>query len=410
MNFDEKAKKYVSVSQLNEYVKMLMDSDGFLNAVAVRGEISNFKRHYSGHLYFSMKDAEGTLRCVMFASSASGLNFIPKDGSDVIAYGRVSVFPRDGSYQLYVTAMQDAGLGDIYAAFEKLKTKLSAEGLFDQSRKKPIPKFPRKIGIVTSATGAAVRDLFNILGRRYPLAEIILYPALVQGSSAAASVAEGIRYFNREKTVDVIIAGRGGGSFEDLNCFNDETLARTIAVSCIPIISAVGHETDFTIADFVADLRAPTPSAAAELAVPDGQELIKRLENAEQRMTSAIVSRLDIYKKQLDRYASSSVLASPERVIDAYDERLLAMSRNMDYAINSMLDRNDKKLAALCAGLEALSPLKVLSRGYTMVRKDGDVLTSSTQLKADDRITLGFRDGTAEAVVNRVESKGKTEV
>lgn len=397
-------KKYLTITQLNEYVRMLMDSDGVLSSIAVRGEISNFKRHYSGHLYFSLKDAGACVKCVMFASAANGLKFMPKDGSDVVAYGRVSVFPRDGVYQLYVSSMIDAGTGDRYAAFERLKKKLEAEGLFDPARKKNLPPFPKKIGIVTSPTGAAVRDLISILGRRYPLCEVVLFPALVQGPGAAASVASGIGYFNNRADIDIIIEGRGGGSFEDLDCFNDEQLCRTIAASNIPVISAVGHETDFTVSDFVADLRAATPSAAAELAVPDMSDLLDRMSGASQRLRTAVSKRISDLERILASLSASPALASPERLLDLYDAKLLSLATSLDSSYSSKIDNSEKNLLSLASSLEAMSPLKVLSRGYTLVTSDGGLVKNASELSEGDKIEISFRDGSADAVVTGVKN------
>jgi exodeoxyribonuclease VII large subunit len=396
---------YITVSQLNDYVKMLIDGNGLLSTVAVRGEISNFKHHYSGHMYFSLKDRESALRCVMFSGNVSGLTFSPKDGSDVIAFGRISVFKRDGTYQLYVNSMLDAGLGELYAAFERLKKKLGEEGLFDVSRKKKIPGFPEKIGIVTSATGAAVRDMITILGRRWPMCEIFLYPALVQGAEAPASIAEGIRYFNREGSVDTLIIGRGGGSFEDLSCFNDETLARTIASSVIPVISAVGHETDFTIADFVADLRAPTPSAAAELAVPDSSELMSSVHSSGSRMHAAILGRITSFEKVTASLSSSSFLRSPIRVLDVFDERLSSLAQRNDNALNSIIKSKSKDLGARSEKLGALSPLSILSRGFSIVRSNGATVSSVSSVKPGDPVGILFSDGSAEAMITSVDKK-----
>lgn len=392
-------KKWLTVSELNGYVKALIDSDDVLSTLAVRGEISNFKHHYSGHLYFSLKDGGGIVKCVMFSSAASKLKADPADGDDVIVYGRLSVFPRDGAYQLYVTALTQAGAGELKAAFERMKKKLAAEGLFDESRKKKIPVFPERIGIVTSPVGAAVQDMLSIIGRRYPPAEILLYPAVVQGSSAPGSIIGGINYFNRELRADVIIIGRGGGSEEDLFCFNDEALARTIAASEVPVISAVGHETDFTISDFVADLRAPTPSAAAELAVPDSSVLARRLRDSERRMTGSVSSRLDYLEARLSAAANAPVLRSPGRYIDLLTDELMSLASRNDAAAAAVIEAAGSKLRVGAAKLEAMSPLAVLVRGYSAVTKGGRVVSSAASLRTGDAVRIRMSDGSADAVI-----------
>ena len=302
-------KRVITVSELNEYLKLLFEYDEILRNIYIKGEISNFTNHYkTGHYYFSLKDAGGTVRAVMFRSSASKLKFLPENGMRVIVGGRVSVFPRDGQYQIYVESMEPDGVGSLYIAFEQLKAKLEKEGLFAEYRKKPLPKMPKRIGIITSPTGAAIRDMIHILGRRFPSAEVVLYPALVQGAEAPASLARGLVYFNQKADVDMIIIGRGGGSIEDLWAFNDEMLVRCVAASEIPVISAVGHETDFTLCDFAADLRAPTPSAAAELAVPDMNEVAHRLRLLEERLTLASMRRITENREHLRLLASSRTL------------------------------------------------------------------------------------------------------
>ncbi|MCQ2353560.1 MAG: exodeoxyribonuclease VII large subunit [Clostridia bacterium] len=394
----------LSVTQLNDYVKTLMENDPVLSEITVRGEISNFKAHYTGHLYFSLKDSSALVKCVMFAGSASSLRFRPENGMKVVVCGRVSVFPRDGVYQIYVSYMIPDGIGEQFLAFEQLKEKLGAEGLFDESRKKTIPKYPDSIGIVTSATGAAVRDLLNILGRRYPVADVFLYPALVQGSGAAASICRGIGYFETKQKVDVIIIGRGGGSGEDLGCFNDETLARTIAAADTPIISAVGHETDFTISDFVADLRAPTPSAAAELAVPDKETLMRQLCRVEDRCRLLFRQKTDMLESKLKLIASSSVLTSPERSIELRIDEIARLSEKIDSLFSRIVESDEKILASRAAGLEAMSPLSVLGRGYAAVtrKESGEIVTDASHLCVGDSVSIRMRDGTADAVIGKV--------
>ncbi len=390
----------LSVSQLNEYVKMLIDSDELLQTAVVCGEISNFKNHYAtGHLYFSLKDEKSAVKCVMFARDAARLRFEPENGMTVTVWGRVSVFPRDGAYQLYAGFMSPLGLGEQHAAFEFLKNKLMNEGLFDSSRKKDIPLFPYKVGVVTSPTGAAVRDILNILHRRWPVAEVEVFPALVQGSGAAKSLCRGIEHFNAKNDTDVIIIGRGGGSGEDLSAFNDETLARTIADSHIPVISAVGHETDISISDFVADLRAPTPSAAAELAVPDMNEYLKRLSSLLGRSKGLISKNIEYNESRLRTLQNSAVLSKPIRYIEARENELLYFEKQIDSAYRQIIAECEAQLSGNIGRLDALNPLSVLSRGYSMVRKNGSVVTGASGLKQGDEITLTFSDGDARAVI-----------
>lgn len=389
-----------TVTQLNEYVKMLIDSDEVLQATAVCGEISNFKNHYAtGHLYFTLKDEKSAVKCVMFARDASRLKFEPDNGMTVTVWGRISVFPRDGAYQLYVGFMSPLGLGDQHTAFERLKAKLAEEGLFDPSRKKKIPDFPKRIGIITSPTGAAVRDLLNILGRRWPIAEVELYPALVQGLGAPASLRSGVEYFNRTKSVDVVIIGRGGGSGEDLSAFNDEGLARAIAVSAIPIISAVGHETDVSISDFVADLRAPTPSAAAELAVPDMGEYGIRLTSLLGRIRGIVSRNIEYGENKLKSLAASAVLSNPIRNIEIRENELVSFARCLDSAYRQIVMSNESAFASSVAKLNALSPLSVLARGYSITEKDSEVITSAKNVTSGDELAIRFADGRISAVV-----------
>ena len=402
----------LTVTQLNNYVKTLFDTDDVLSAVSVCGEISNFKNHYStGHLYFSLKDNESLIRCVMFASSAAKLKFAPENGMTVTLYGRVSVYPRDGAYQIYVSNMIPDGIGDQYIAFELLKKKLEAEGLFDQSRKKPLPKFPSTVGVVTSSTGAAIRDIMNVLSRRYPVASVLIYPALVQGVSAAKSVADGVRFFNDPKnfhttpTPDVIIIGRGGGSGEDLSAFNDEGLARAVAASSIPIISAVGHETDFTITDFVSDLRAPTPSAAAELAVPDRAELLRKLANVTARCTSIMSSRIEHYEKRLDTLAAARVLRSPQTLLDIRLDTVSRFAEKLDNGYEKIVEASSAKLARAASKLDAMSPLKVISRGYAVVRGDDGVVSSVSELSVGQEAGITLSDGEARATITQITKK-----
>ena len=394
----------VTVTELNTYVKNLFDSDHFLNRVSVKGEISNFTNHRSGHLYFSLKDEGGLVRSVMFRSAASKLAFVPEDGMKVIAKGTVSSFVRDGQYQLYVTSMEPDGVGTLYLKFEQLKKKLQAEGLFDESRKKPIPKIPSAIGVITSPTGAAIRDIIQILGRRFPFARVYLYPALVQGPDAPESLCKGIRFFEKHGGVDTVIIGRGGGSMEDLWAFNDETLARTIAACSLPVISAVGHEVDFTISDFVADRRAPTPSAAAELAVPETTELMHKIDNIVGR-TQLLLSRSIERRRQTVRLLSERrIFTQPERMLDdrrmALDAISDALTRNTDQKLSSSRSR----MELLAGRINALSPLAVFMRGYAMAEADsGKIISSVAEVSAGDPLRVRLKDGYLRTTVNSTE-------
>ncbi|MBR7112436.1 MAG: exodeoxyribonuclease VII large subunit [Clostridia bacterium] len=393
--------RLLTVTQLNEYLKMMMDSNPFLADVFVRGEISNFTHHYkTGHFYFSVKDETGALRAVMFRSAAQNVLFKPENGMRVILRGRVSVFPRDGQYQIYVGDMQPDGIGALYIAYEQLRRKLEAEGLFDPSKKKPIPKFPKTIGIVTSPTGAAVRDMIDILGRRFPLVRVILYPALVQGQGAAASVASGIRFFNEKMPVDVMIVGRGGGSIEDLWAFNEEVLARAVAASSIPVISAVGHETDVTLCDFVADLRAPTPSAAAELAVPDLVELKRLLGVRASYLVRMLSSRIEAARGAVNALAAARSLRSPVAYIDDKRMALTYLSEKLDGGVRLALLKQKNRFSSLCSKLEALNPLGVLLRGYAVVfDEQGSALSGIGQIECGSNVFVRLSDGTFEATV-----------
>ena len=389
-----------SVSQVNRHIKDLLDGDGVLGGLFVRGELSNYKMYPSGHHYFSMKDGEGALRCVMFRREAMGVRFRPENGMKVIAFGRVSVFPRDGQYQLYVSALTPDGVGDLYVAFEQLKERLRREGLFDPERKKPLPAFPGRIALVTSSAGAAVRDMLRILGARWPMAEVAVVPVRVQGEEAPGEIAAAIDWVNRHALADLIITGRGGGSMEDLWAFNDESVARAIFRSDIPVISAVGHEPDVTIADFVADLRAATPSNAAELAVPDQEEIRARVEQLSLRMRTAAERELRQARAALAPWSESRALQDPmnfvadRRVLLDYQRGRLASSLSVS------LNREKQRLGRLAAALDAMSPLKVLARGYAVARKaDGSVVSSVGAVKAGDRLRLRVSDGEIPCVV-----------
>ena len=397
MNPNEQA---FSVTQLNEYVKMLIDSDEILQTAAVCGEISNFKHHYAtGHLYFTLKDERSSVKCVMFARDAARLKFEPENGMTVTSWGRVSVFPRDGAYQFYVGFMSPSGLGEQFYAFEMLKQKLASEGLFDAARKKMIPKFPKKIGIITSPTGAAVRDLYNVLTRRWPIVEIELFPALVQGTGAASSLRKGIEYFDSKDDIDVVIIGRGGGSGEDLSAFNDEALARSIAASKIPVISAVGHEVDVSISDFVADLRAPTPSAAAELAVPDMGEYNAILSSHLGRIKGIVSRRIEFGESRLKTLSESSVLKSPEKYFDIKFTELDYLAERLVDKYDDIIKANGSKFSSLVAKLEALSPLSVLSRGYSITNKGDKAVSSVAEISSGDDLVLVFNDGKVDVKV-----------
>lgn len=383
-----------TVSQVNQYIKALLDRDRELTALYVRGEISNYKAYPSGHHYFSLKDGEGAIRCVMFKREAMSLRFRPENGMKVIAFGRVAVFPRDGQYQLYCTSLTPEGVGDLHLAFEQLKQKLYAEGLFDPAHKKPIPRFPKRIALITSAAGAAVRDMLRILGARWPMAEVFLLPVRVQGTEAPGELCAAIAWANRHQVADLIITGRGGGSMEDLWAFNDENVARTIYHSAIPVISAVGHEPDVTIADFVADLRAATPSNAAELAVPDQNEVAVWLRQMEGRLAQAMGRKLERARKDLDRAARCRALQDPMNYVD--DKRMVLdyQREKLAAGLNAALNRERQRFGQLASKLDALSPLKVLGRGYAIPRKgDGGVVRSVSDVTPGDQLKLRVADG-----------------
>ncbi len=397
--------KTYTVSALNQKVKSLLDGDPNLGAVFVKGELSNYKVYPSGHHYFTMKDAEGALRCVMFRSSASRLKFRPENGMKVIAFGRVTVFPRDGAYQLYCNDLTPDGVGDLHVAYEQLKEKLFKEGLFDPGHKKPIPQYPERIAVITSSAGAAVRDIIRVLGKRYPLAKVILLPVRVQGVEAPPEIVGAIKYANRYQVADVIIAGRGGGSIEDLWAFNDERVARAIYASQIPIISAVGHEPDVTIADFVADLRAATPSNGAELAVPDRLELKENLRAMELRMSGALRSHIRYYRQRLDEISRKRVIQSPLGYIEDRRIALDSVQAKFIAAAQNRLATDRNKYIHLAAKLDALSPLKVLGRGFGVVYDQaGHLIKSTEDVQVDDQITVRMADGSLQC---RVEDKRK---
>ncbi len=390
-----------TVTALNAYIKDLLDNDAGLAAVTVRGEVSNYKAYPSGHHYFSLKDETGTLRCVMFKSSAIHLRFRPQNGMTVTAMGRVSVFPRDGAYQLYVSAMMPEGVGDLHLAFEQLKARLQAEGLFDPRHKKPIPAYPRKIALVTSPVGAAVRDMLRILEARWPLARVCVLPVRVQGAEAAGEIARALDYANAHAVADLIITGRGGGSMEDLWCFNDERVARAIYRSGIPVISAVGHEPDVTIADYVADLRAATPSNAAELAVPDQNDVYGYLHQVSARLGQRTRQELSLARTRLRQLAQSRALRDPAGLIGDRRQLLDRQSERLTAALRGSLAGDRERFAAAAAKLDALSPLKVLSRGYAIPQKGERVLTTARALRKEETFTLRLRDGSVPCRVEK---------
>ena len=393
-----------SVTEVNELVKLLLDNEPMLSGICVRGEISNYKMYPSGHHYFSLKDPTGAIRCVMFKGQAMRLRFRPENGMKVLVTGRVSVFPRDGAYQLYCDTMTPEGAGDLALAFEQLKEQLYKEGLFDEAHKKPLPRFPERIAIVTSSAGAAVHDMIRILRRRYPLAKVILLPVRVQGAEAPPEIAGAIRYADKWKIGDVIITGRGGGSMEDLWAFNDERVARAIYASEIPVISAVGHEPDVTIADFVADRRASTPSNAAEIAVPDMAELLQRLDSFRSRMAQGTLNGLERQERRLKALAEKRVLTDPLAFVQDKRLQLDYVQQKLLTAANAQWQEEQRRFAALAAKLDALSPLKVLGRGYAMARtEDGAVLRTAAQVQSGDTIHLRLAQGGLRCTVTEKE-------
>ena len=399
------AQQVLSISQLNEYIRGKLDNDPLLGGIAVRGEISNYKVYPSGHHYFTLKDESASLKCVMFKGNATRLRFRPDNGVKVIAMGKITVYPRDGVYQLYCTAMAMDGIGDLYAAFEQLKAKLAAQGLFDPAHKKPIPKYPGTIGIVTSSAGAAIHDMLRILRKRYPLTRVRLLPVRVQGAEAPGEIAAAIRYANYHKLADLLIVGRGGGSIEDLWAFNDERVAYAIYESEIPVISAVGHEPDVTISDFVADLRAATPSNAAELAVPDQDTLLQSLDSMSMAMAASLNRQLKGARQHLDVLSKSAVLQSPMGYLDQKRKTLELLQNRMVSAQSRIVDRKKQQFVANVSKLDAMSPLKVLTRGYALAHTDdGTLLKSVDQVKAGDRIVVDLSDGKLTASVLEKEN------
>ena len=389
----------ITVTDLNKYIKNKIADDEYLNNILVKGEISNFKNHYTGHMYFTLKDENSLIKCIMFKTYAQKLNFMPKDGMKVIVLGGVSVFERDGVYQIYVKAMQESGLGDLFTKYQELKNKLEKEGLFSQEQKKPIPMMPKVIGVLSSSTGAVIKDIINVSTRRNPNVHIRLLPVPVQGEGAAEKIAYGIEYMNKKNLADVLILARGGGSLEDLWPFNEEIVAHSIYNSKIPIISAVGHETDFTIADFVADLRAPTPSAAAELAVPDIFEIKQKIEVCQNRLKNALLKKVEIMKLRYEKCMTSSIFKEPTRKINENYIKLDMYINNLLNLIKTKQEQEKSRYVELVAKLDALSPLKTLTRGYSITLKNGKIIKSIKELEQGDIVDIRLLDGKKQAQI-----------
>ena len=389
----------ISVTELNSYIKNKIADDEYLNNVLVKGEISNFKNHYTGHMYFTLKDENSLIKCIMFKSYAQKLEFMPKDGMKVLALGGVSVFERDGVYQIYVKAMQEDGVGVLYKKYEELKHRLEEEGYFDVAHKQKIPKMPKTIGVLTSQTGSVIRDIINVSTRRNPNVHIRLLPVPVQGDGAAEKIADGIRIMNENKLADVLILARGGGSLEDLWPFNEEIVAHAVYNSKIPVISAVGHETDFSISDFVADLRAPTPSAAAELAVPDIYEVKQKINSYQNRLRLSLVKKVEIMKLRYEKCMSSRVFKEPLRNINDNYLKIDTYIKRLESCIQAKQKEKKTKYVELVSKLDALSPLKTLTRGYSLVEKNGEIIKSVNDVKSEDKIDIRFVDGVKEAKI-----------
>ena len=389
----------ITVSDLNKYIKEKIANDEYLNHILIKGEISNFKHHYTGHMYFTLKDENSLVKCIMFKSYAQKLNFTPKDGMKVYILGSVSVFERDGVYQVYAQVMEEDGLGDLYTKYQELKNKLEKEGLFDSSNKKQIPMMPKVIGVLTSQTGSVIRDIINVSTRRNPNVYIRLLPVPVQGEGAAERIAAGIRYMNENNLADVLILARGGGSLEDLWPFNEEIVARTIYQSKIPIISAVGHETDFSISDFVADLRAPTPSAAAELAVPDIYEVKQKILGYQNRLRISLVKKVELMKMRYEKCMASSVFKEPTRKIQEQYLIVDQYIKKLENLIKTKYEKDKTKYIEVVAKLDAYSPLKTLSRGYSITEKSGKIVKTVKELKKGDNVLIHLADGKKKAII-----------
>lgn len=402
---ERRSDNILTVSELNGYIKGLIEADRLLGAVTVKGEISNFIYHRSGHLYFTLKDDGGQIKSVMFRSAASRLRFMPENGMKVTVHGNVDIYTKDGSVQLYANQMQPDGIGALYLAYEQMKARLLADGLFDKEHKKPIPRLPKRIGVITSPTGAAIRDILNVLSRRFPLADVYLYPSLVQGEDAPRDLIRAVDYFDRSRLVDVIIIGRGGGSLEDLWAFNSEELAKRIYEAEVPIISAVGHETDFTICDFVSDLRAPTPSAAAELAVPDVHELMLRVDSLYDSAKGSALRYLDNKRYIVNLLSECGALNRPELFFDGRRDDVSALGERARLLAIRKLDGVKTRFSSLAERLNAISPLATMKRGYTAVSHDNILVRSVSEVDEGDTVSLRFYDGVAET---RITKKGSS--
>lgn len=398
-----------TVTDVNRYIKSLLSADEVLSSVVIRGEISNFKAHSSGHLYFTLKDEGAEISAVMFRGDASRMGFRPTDGMRVLVYGTVDIYEKTARIQVYVRTMLADGAGAMAQAYERLKKKLESEGLFDESRKRPLPEFPACVGVITAPTGAAIRDILNITGRRYPNAKILIYPSLVQGPDAPSNLCAGLAYLNATDACDVIILGRGGGSIEDLWAFNDESIVRSVAASKIPVISAVGHETDFTLCDFAADRRAPTPSAAAELAVPDREALLRQIENRSGQLTDGILQRLNEKKNGLEARRQTLTLLSPQGKLKRIEQQLTYQRQLLLSSATKVRERDQARVRGALDQLNALNPLAVLQRGYSALQNDeGTMIGSVKQLKAGQAVRILLRDGSAEAEIRHVKkAKGE---
>ena len=396
MNYENMA---VTVSQVNSYIKEKIASDEGLNSLIIKGEISNFKNHYTGHLYFTLKDDKSLIKCIMFKSYAQKLNFMPKDGMKVFIFGEVSVFERDGIYQVYVKAMQEDGVGALYKKYEELKQMLEEQGYFDISHKKKIPQMPKIIGVLTSQTGSVIRDIINVSTRRNPNVQIRLFPVPVQGQDTAPKIAEGIRFMNKNKLADVLILARGGGSLEDLWPFNEEIVAHAIYESELPIISAVGHETDFSISDFVADLRAPTPSAAAELAVPDIYEVKQKILGYKNRLKISLNKKYEMLKLHYEKLTSSFVFKEPLRIINERSILLDNQVKQIENIIKNKKQSEKERYVKLVSKLDTLSPLKTLTRGYSIIEQKGKIINSVKELQEGNEIDIQMIDGKAKAKI-----------